>query len=467
MSEPERDLLRKAVARAVAGLAATGRLTLVEVAADGMTIFRIHRDENGTSRGRRWSLPWTDLTTEDGWGDDAREAVLRAADLASASDVVFVCAFPDDAKADLALGWLREARPAPVFAADTPITPLVEEVMASDPLSRSYDLVVMRSDPHTGRLRLASKQLFPIGTVPGTRTEVSVRCERGDEHGTAFAVVTWQGREPRLLSTRSAPLTPGRYLVTAELVRPGKVRFTGLPELTPDPRTWGELVASVPARLPPRTGPAHLVCAVEVCGPETRVEERLSRVRQVVSFLSVELADLLRVSLVAYGAHSFDRSAPEHPVEIVTWQGTAMQALDGLHGLEERGTITEGFPYHPQAAQVEDMLAAVTRRLDAAPAVLLTVGDRPPHPARTDRSRILPCPGGHDWLTLVSRIERRPGMAFGAICDRPQGPAHPAWRHLGASALVSLDAVDLRELAAALGLAAPAPIPFPLLDETE
>jgi hypothetical protein len=286
-------------------------------------------------------------------------------------------------------------------------------------------------------------------------------------------VVTWQGREPRLLSVHSARLTPGRYLLTAELMRPGKVRFTGLGELTRDPRDWSDLVAAVPSQLPPRAGPAHLICAVEVCGPDAKVEERLSRVRQVVSFLSAELAGLLRVSLVAYGAHSYDdRSAGEHPVEVTAWQVAPEHALAALEPLEERGAITEGYPYYPHAAQLEDMLDAVARRLPASEhmrTVLLTVGDRPPHPVRANRSLILPCPHPHDWQSLLSRVQRRPDTLLAAICDRRDASAHPAWRQLGANAVAHLDALDIRGLATDLGLSAPAalPIPFPLLDETE
>ncbi|GGN97316.1 hypothetical protein [Microbispora bryophytorum] len=474
MSEPDKALLRKAVARAVAGLTATGRLTIVEVAADGMTVFRIHRDDNGRPRCHYWSSSWEDLTSEQGWEhESSRQAVLRAADPLSADEVVLVCSFPEGAEANRALAWLSEARPAAVLPCDGPAVAVVEDVLASDPLSRSYDLVVLRADHASGRLRLGSKQLFPIGTLPGTRAEVTVRCEPGDEYGTAFAVVTWQGREPRLLSVHSARLTPGRYLLTAELVRPGKVRFTGVPELTRDPRGWNDLVAAAPSQLPPRAGPAHLICAVEVSGPDAKVEERLSRVRQMVSHLSAELADLLRVSLVAYGAHSYDdRAAREHPVEVAAWQVTPERALAALEWLEERGAITEGYPYYPHAAQVEDMLEAVARRLTTAEqvrTVLLTVGDRPPHPARTNRSLILPCPHPHDWRLLVGRVQSRPDTVLAAICDREDTFAHPAWRRLGANALAHLDALDIRGLAADLGLAAPAalPIPFPLLDETE
>lgn len=143
--EPGEDLLRKALARAVAGLTATGRLVVVEVAADGMTTFEIHRDEHGTALGRRWPLQWITLTAEHGWGEEARQALLRAAGLpAPGSEVVVVSSSPESATALQALEWLREARTAQVFATTAPITGLVRDVLVGDPLCRSYDLVVMR-----------------------------------------------------------------------------------------------------------------------------------------------------------------------------------------------------------------------------------------------------------------------------------------------------------------------------------
>ncbi|MCC5574610.1 hypothetical protein IMZ11_03020 [Microtetraspora sp. AC03309] len=477
MPEPDRDLTRKAVAQALANLADTDHLTLVEVAADGVTAFRIHRDDNGRPRGRSWSATWTDLAGERGWDADpagTREAVLRAARVPSPSaEVLLVATSPDDPKAEQALDWLRAAHPAAqVLRAEAPSAALVREVMADDPLTRSYELVVMLAVPGTDRLRLTSRQLFPLGTRPGARTRVTVRCEPGGAYGTAFAVVTWQGPEPRLLSVQSATVPPGQYEVTAELVRPGLVRFAGLPELSPDPRDWGRLVAALPDRLPGATVPADLVCAVEICGTGDQVAERLSRARQMINCASGELGGLLRVSLVAYAAHSYDRSAQEFPVRVAAWQSGAAEALDALGALEEQGAVAGGYPYHPHAAQLEDVLALIVRRLDwgdRTPTVLLTVGGRPPHPARTDRSRLLPCPHRHDWRKLLAALEQRPGTLLGAICDDAADQAHPAWHRLGAAALAHLEAVDVRGLATELGLVAPSPghLPFPLLDETD
>ncbi|ACZ90424.1 hypothetical protein [Streptosporangium roseum] len=477
MPEPDRDLSRKAIAQALADLADTDHLTLVEIAADGVTTFLLHRDDNGRPRGRSWSATWPGLAGERGWDAhpaETREAVLRTARAASSTaDVILVAASFADPRAEQALAWLRAAHPAAqVLRAEAPIAALIREVIADDPLTRSYELIVVLVDPDTSRPRLTSRQLFPLGSRPGARTRVALRCEAAGAHGTAFAVVTWQGPKPRLLSVQSAPVAPGRYEVTAELVRPGRVRFTGLPALSPDPRGWDQLVAELPDRPAGGIGPAHLVCAVEVCGADDQVAERLSRARQMISSASGELGGLLRVSLLAYAAHSYDPSAPEFPVRVAAWEAGAGDALNALDALEERGAVARGYPYHPHAAQLEDMLAVVVERLgraDPTPAVILTVGGRPPHPARTDQSRILPCPHRHDWRKLITALRQRQNTVLGAICDQPADQAHQAWHRIGTAALAHLEAVDVRGLAADLGLVAPSPVhfPFPLLDETE
>ncbi|GAB1823763.1 hypothetical protein [Herbidospora sp. RD11066] len=459
MPDPDNDLLRKALAKAVAGLTGSGRLDVVEVAADGVTSFKIVRDDHGVPRGRRWHTPWVDLAHD-------REALFRVADIDPDDDAVFVCSSPGSSRADQAFEWLRAAFPdAPALRADESISPVVTDVLGTDPLTRSYDLVVLR--PRTdGSLELATVPLFPVQARPGATTTMTLHCERGGPNGTAFAVVTWQGHEPLLLSVQSAALPPGSYEVTAELRRPGRVRFGGLPALSADRRGWAELVAEVPARMPARgTGPGHLICAIEVCGAEPKVAERVGRARQVVSTLSNRPG--LAVSVVAYGAHSFDRSAKEHRVEVRAWKVDVATAQGVLDDLEERGPITTGYPYHPHAAQVEDMLAVVDRRLagdPASPVALLTIGDRPPHPPKIDESRVLPCPHRHDWRATVARLEQ--SVVFGAVVDFQIGDKLPrVWQRLGSAALANFDALDIRGLTSGLGLTSDAvPVPFPLID---
>ncbi|WP_062441001.1 hypothetical protein [Herbidospora daliensis] len=461
MPDPENDLLRKALAKAVAGLPGIGRLSVVEAAADGLTSFKVARDDHGVPRGRRWHSSWTELGGE-------HAALLRAADLDPEDDVLLVCSSPGSAQADQAFEWLRATRPdAPTLRVDASVAAAITEVLRDDPLTRSYDLVVLR--PRTdGTLELTTVPLFPAQARPGATMTMALRCEEGGPDGTAFAVVTWQGQEPQLLSVVSGSLHPGSYNVTAELRRPGRVSFSGLPQLTDDPRGWAELVADVPARLPVRpSDPGHLICAIEVCGPDLKVAERVGRARQVVSTLSDRTG--LSFSVVAYGAHSFDRSVKDVPVEVRAWRVDVAAAQDTLDELEERGAITQGYPFHPHAAQVEDMLAVVERRLSRDPAssvALLTIGDRPPHPPKLDASRVLPCPHRHDWRAVATRLEQSRQVVFGAIVDYQSGDRMSrVWRQLGSAALANFDALDLRGLVSGLGLVSDAvPVPFPLID---
>ncbi|MGJ6964288.1 hypothetical protein ACSDR0_20480 [Streptosporangium sp. G11] len=481
MTEPGEVLLRKALAGAVAGLDESGRLAVVEVAVDGITTFDLRRDDLGRPRCRFDPvIPWSSLVGERRWDDTGRdparrdltrqdpteEAVIRAAGVHSHAALILVCSFPDSPLAGQALAWLHAACPeAMVFVqADVRVDALLREVVRNDPLDRPYELVVLKRSAVTGGLELAAHQLFGIGARPGAVTEVTARCGVGDERGTAFAVVAW-GRSPLLLSLQSAHLVPGRYDFTVELERPGRVRFFGLPGMADDDRSWADLVAAVPRRLDTRTGSQHLICAVEISGAPGEVAERLGRLRQMIARMSAGPSAPLRVSLVAYGAHSYDRRVPEGEVEVVDWLVPPGHALASLTRLEERDPAPEG---HPHGAQLEDMLAVVAGRVaegEAERTVLLTVGDRSPHPARVNGT-ILPCPHRHDWHALLRRLEQHPGMAFGAICDRDVGKTDPVWSRLGATALTWLNALDIREFGAELGLAAPQdqPIPFPLIE---
>ncbi|MFF4418149.1 hypothetical protein ACFYY8_36955 [Streptosporangium sp. NPDC001559] len=469
----ESSLLRKTFTEAVAELGGTRRLCVAEVAAQGVTVFDLHRDEAGTPRGHgREVVRWTDSEdTLGGPGD--RQTVLDAVRASADTTVVLVGSAPGDSRAEEAMEWLRAAHPR-AFSftrSGLRVEALLREVVADEPLCRSYELVVLRRHPATNRLELACAPLFAIDTQRGSSSAVTVRCEPSDEQGTAFVVVAWQDRRPALLSVHTAKVPPGLYEITAELERPGRVGFSGLPGLTRDGRSWTELVAAVPYRLEPSVGPAHLICAVEISGAAERVHERLRRVSQMITTISGELDDRLQVSLVAYGAHSFQRKVLDDPIDVADWQVPAERARRSLELLEERVREREAvYRGYTGAAMVEDMLAEVASRLPAAfqgRTALLTVGDGPPHPPRAHHSEILPCPRRIDWEQQVRRLERYPGLVFGAICDRPPGTEGSAWSRLGRDGLVRLDdAVDVRELGAGLGLMASRTqrLPFPLIE---
>lgn len=175
MPDPGEDLLRKALAGAVAGLDESRRLTVVEVAADGITTFDLRRDELGRPRCRFDPVvPWTSLAAGRGWDgaghdltrqDPTEEAVIRAAGVPSHAALILVCSFPDSPLAGQALAWLHAAFPeaAAFVQADVRVDALLRDVVVNDPLDRPYELVVLKRSVATGRFELAAHQLFTIG----------------------------------------------------------------------------------------------------------------------------------------------------------------------------------------------------------------------------------------------------------------------------------------------------------------
>ncbi|MDN3351449.1 hypothetical protein [Actinomadura sp. DC4] len=457
MSDPGEEFLRKALTESVTDLAGARRLSVADVGVDGITVFELHRDELGTTRGRgRRALRWA---TDEALSADS---VQRAARGAPDSTVALVCSH-SASHTERAMEWLRTAHPAAqaFTCTDLEVDVLLREIVEQEPLHQAYDLVVLKQNTGTGRLELGCEPLFSIGARRGETAVLTVRCAPSDDRGTAFAVVTWGGRGPRPLSIDVAKLVPGGYEITAELERPGRVRLTGLPGLARDTRDWADIAALVPPELSPPAGPAHLICAAETNGTETVVGERLGRIRQVIDAVSAESPEHLQVSLLAYGAHSYDWSVPDEPVQVVCWADSPASALKSLTRLEGRPVTDEGYRH---AAQLEDMLAEVVQRLDRArgtgDTALLVLGDRPAHPPRAHPSEILPCPHRHDWESSLRRLRAR-GVRLGAVCGRP---AHRSWHHLGDGAPADLDAVDVRRLTADLGLTMPPSgrAPFPL-----
>ncbi|MEU9889531.1 hypothetical protein [Sphaerisporangium sp. NPDC051011] len=464
MTESGENLLGKALVAAIAELAAPRFLLVFEAGAEGIAVLHVRRDQTGTPRGRvGHPVPWA--------GDPvatAERALAVAEGGPGDPAVVIVCTAPEDGRARRAMASLQAAHPrALAFTeAGESVADLLRQAIMDEPLTQSYELVVLKRHPATGQLRLASLPLFGLEARRGDRVKFAVRCEPSDENGTVFAITAWQALRPALLSVHAAKLPPGAHTIVAELDRPGRVRFTGLPGLARCDSTWDELVAAVPQRLDRPADPAHLICAVQVSGPEERVRARLDRVGQLLSTLADAEAGRTVVSLIAYASHVFQRGVPDQPVAVPCWRSSPRRAQEVLLRLEERHVRPPeaGTHDYAYAAQVEDMLAEVTHRLGddgRERTALLTVGDRPPHPPRANASEILPCPRRLGWEALLDGLENR--LALGAICDQPPERAHPVWSRLGATALAHLDAMDVDEFGASLGLVASQVqrVPFP------
>ncbi|WP_214107533.1 hypothetical protein [Acrocarpospora catenulata] len=468
------DLLRKALSESIRAMAATGPLTVAEVAADGIARFQLSLDGAGTPR--CWVQPiqsWHELIGER-WGEPAgpddqeavRDAVLRAAGVLTDGTVILISSFSPTVNTDQAMAILRTARPD-ALALTVPgarVDELISETMAEEPITRLYDLVVLKTKPDTGRLELTGHQLFPSGAKRGERTPVSFQVATTDRRGVAFAVVAWQGRHPQLVSVHRVRLPPGRHEATAELRAPGLVRFHGLPGLVADERDWADLVASIPESLQEAPAAVHLICAIEICGHSDQVRTRIDQAGQMVDKVAASLPGRLKVSLVTYAAHSYDFQVKEEGVLIPAWKVAPGQAREELVGLDRAGPAPWGYP---DGAQLEDMLAAVLARLGPErdeDTVLLIIGGRNPHPPAAS-SHILPCPNQHDWEQLVRRFERRRGARLGVIHDRPPEQAGREWTRLGRAAMAHLDFVDFPALRAGLGLSArDQAVNFPLID---
>ncbi|MFV2171652.1 hypothetical protein [Actinomadura sp. LOL_011] len=464
MADPGEEL-QKSLTKSIRALSGHHRLIVVEAAADGINAYRVSRDATGVPAGRFWHRTWEDLSAD---GAPSKDLVVRAARLDPDAATLLACTFPDGAEPAQAIAWLQAAVPDAQthMAPGAAIGEMLRAVIADEPLTQLYELVTLAADP-TGRLRFTGRVLFPVGSRRHDTVPLDLRFHPTDDLGTALAVVSWSDRRFRLVSVQRATVPPGRYEAIAELDRPGRVRFHGLPDdPVRDDRTWDELVAAVPERLPPAPPDVHLVCAIETAGPPEQVAARLDRGGQFVRAAAAGGGRGPTVSLVAYGPHAFVRRPPP-AVKVIADRRSPEDAQRVLDALRDR---EPGDPGYPRAAAVECALAEVERLLtaaDTARPALLVIGDRPPHPASVHPSEVLPCPAAADWERALRGLQRRPGFVCGAVTDRPARRADPFWTHLAGDALAGQDAVDVPGLGARLGLgpAEPRHVPFPF-DET-
>lgn len=462
-------------------------LTVAEFTPPRITVWKVRSDSRGTPRVWYWWHDWSsvrswDLLDEGELLDRIRpedDTCIVLARTGLAEPQVRAAEVPGAREADRAFEIARDKyRHAPAFRSAVCVDDLLKEATARVPLPSSlwYELVLLRRH-HSGDLELTAQQLFlPEARRNDTRA-VTIRCEANGENGVAFAVVARDATFSfELLSLASARIPPGTYEVTATLLRPGLVRFDGLPvRLQADSRNWLDVLAMLPSSLD-LIDPAHLIIAIELCGSADVIRARLDRAGQLIDQVRGGSDTPVAFSLVTYASHSHDRKTDDEPVNALAWTETRAIPLErSLRSLNARAPAPS---LYPRAAQVECMLAEVTGRLrepDAAAAgrpVLVTIGDRPASPHRIDPSTgIIPCPQRHDWRVLFRGLaEDHAGMAFGVIRDVeeeegvPGIPANDIWHCLGTDASASLSAFDARQFAVSLGLlsATTRYVPLPL-----
>jgi len=462
------ELALEALSAELAQLANGASFTAAEFTVHGVTLWTVARDDKGTPERPRY-MEFADVPET----DPAALADFYAKRLAPrlGRRLVLVARSRADYPAHL-LALLLDKRHVPVYECQTPLKDHIRGAITVSPLRVGYELVVLRRE-EDGHLAPDLRQLFPQDAYSGYSTDLTVQCAPTDDRGTVFAVMIREHAagatpaSPRLrpIEIQSAKVPPGEYAVSAQLIRPGHVVFHGLPvQLVRESRTWREIMQTVPKRLPaPR--PAHLVCMLEVSGPE-HLEHRIERLEELIG--EAEASGLqLKVSLVTYGPHSVERAVPEEPATVVAWATRSDLAVRKLGELKGRVPAENEYP---RAAQVECALRLVAGRFtgrdpgrDGKP-VLVTAGTRPPHPDRVDiHTEIIPCRDRVSWQKMFSSLcETFPDLKFGALCNA--GAVGNVWSSLGRDAIEEVEVVDVSAFAAKLGLRDPVrAVPFPLI----
>jgi hypothetical protein len=442
---------------------------VAELSTDGVKKWKIKRAPNGTPKCLYWEPePWLSLYDN----DELDETKLREVVLPSnGAPVLLVRSSIDGPLADDAYRRLR-SDPQVGLAVTSPesLETSIGQVLTQSALTQFYELVAL-SLSKSGRCELSACQLFPPGSSRGEKARVRVRCEPSGEHGTAFAIVARsQSGSFQLVSVTLVKATPGIYDLTAELRRPGEVRFAGLDgDVLSERCRWSELLDSLPGRLElaPR---GHLVCLVETSGATEVVADRLDQAEKLI-----EVLPGAAVSLVTYGPHAVGRDYKDSPLTVLSWAESKSTVLEQVKELREHGPMPTGYPLAARVecalTEVADLLARKEKEAawhDRRLAVV-TIGARPAFPPGRDPSPpfIIPCPARHDWRGAVQRIGKYPsGVTFGAIVDRQ--PQHAIWERLGHDAIAVASSVfDARNFASRLGLVnlGAEPVPFPLFEQ--
>jgi hypothetical protein len=467
------DEVHDALSDELGRLTGNNTFTIAEFAPDGATIFEISRDEHGTPTAVRWRYAYANGTLRIGASDQWSEAMADPKLFYRQVAPKFVVCTPRQLPAGLR-GLLPGPRKVPVYKCRAPLSELLRAAVRESPLVLGYELAVLRrvkaSQNGAAGLVLTGQLLFRPGETQGCQAPIRVNCEPTDADGTAFVVVTREPRRDRPrqewrlrpLQVQAAAGPPGRYDLTAVLTRPGQVRFQGLPvPLVNSGRSWEELQRLAPGDLASQA-PVHLVCLIETCGGDDRLQHRIYRFEELIA-KAQDGAAQLRVSVVAYGAHGVAWEVDDRPPEIRAWSASGTEAINALRGLMGRKADEREYQ---GAAQLECALRLVAGRLAAGNErpVIVTAGGRPAHPPALDTVRqIIPCPEWVDGVHELGRLQNLPGINFGAFRD-PKCRGR-IWDRLARDATATVDdAVDMESFAEDLGLRMVTQIvPFPVI----
>jgi hypothetical protein len=456
----QEDEVHRALSDEIARLTGKRTLTIVEFPAGGTAVtWRVRRDENGTPLADRRPVEAAVLRDPG--------ALYRLVDPAFIVRTGIVRTGDESAAEPLAK--LPDAGRVPAYQCRIPLDQMLREAIRLSPLVVAYELALLEEAPGQhhgpGRLELIGQPLFPIGASHGDKVLVRVHVEPTGSDETCFAVVA---RDPRStvppkdqelapVQIQSAVVPPGTWELTAELARPGRVVFHGLPvELSrpasPSPQhlvnAWEDIKRRVPERLT-RTEPVHLICLIEVCGGSDLLQLRIDRLVKLVNAADAASRQLA-VTVVAYGPHSVTWAGQDEAPSVRAWAAPADRAE---HVLQELAVRRPDEREYLRAAQLEcalGWLAGYLSDREGRP-VIVTAGGRPPHPHRMDpRTQIIPCPDRVNWRPQLDRLAEL-GTTFGVLRDKTwQGDI---WLALGQKVTATVDdPVDMPDFAAALGL---------------
>jgi hypothetical protein len=353
-----------------------------------------------------------------------------------------------------------------------PVLALLTELAATAPLTRAYQLLIADIDD-SGKVRAHGQQLFAPGDRPGAQARLSLRRLPGDRMATTLAIFA-DGGTSEPMALYSAPVTAGAaFQLSALLAGPGRVQITE-PEATTEPlASWQRVRAALPERVDVTTGPADLVCAVDLTGTEEMVRDRRRLVSDLLTLLAAEYPGpgSLRVAVLTCRDHEY---GPDEKENVIATFGPA-SVSEAATWLAARPAEP---PRYPWATPVEDLLDSACLLLEPSrrkgrAARVLTVTGKPPHPGRqdpyapSDLQRLHPCPRRYDWRFSVAQLTRAAARCV-TVSEvvRPDQPAPLIWQQLGPHGLHSLATATPRRLGEDLGLLVPPEqrIPIPLTD---
>ncbi|MER5645847.1 hypothetical protein [Streptosporangium sp. NPDC002524] len=300
---------------------------------------------------------------------------------------------------------------------------------------------------------------------PGHEAVIGVVVEVGERGGLAATIREADslipGQRPETRERTTEDLGPrGRPVPPA---RPGPPFDHNEDVLPADGET---IPPPLPAGLPDdrasvRREPTDVILAIEMSGRDEAVLRRRRLAAATIEQLADRYPGRVRVAVIGYTYHDFSRGGDgQRRVVTGSWLEPAEKALASLAGLESTRTS------FPGAAPLEDALHHIDRLLPTdepdRPVVLLVLAKQPPHPVRTTRDAVLPCPHRYDHRKSTDRLAER-GVRLMTVIDDASGRTFPHLRRLGSDYSVELRWADPVALVDAMAIHRTPPARVPTL----